>query len=271
MTERSSPVAFFLWGVIWCIYSYLDESGNETGAEDRYFVLAGAAIFERQTFFLGQSLDRIQTERLPGLPPEPFHSAAIRSGKHFWRKVSEETRKAVLADLAKALAQAAPTLFAAVVEKSNQIFGEKAVERAIEETCKRFDTFLMRCYQEKNNPQRGLLIFAEGRFHQRARLLVSGFRELGTRWGGLKNLCDIPYFASMSDTRLLQVADFVAHATWLLYEKRDPSLIRQILQLFDSKDGVIHGLVHLRSDPKAPCACPACASRRNPGTTGDWL
>ena len=39
---------------------YLDESGNEKGAEDRHFVLAGVAAFERQTYFLEQALDQIQ-------------------------------------------------------------------------------------------------------------------------------------------------------------------------------------------------------------------
>jgi hypothetical protein len=53
---------------------YLDESGNEKGAANRHFVLAGAAIFERQTFYLAQQLDQIQAARFPGLPPEPLSS-----------------------------------------------------------------------------------------------------------------------------------------------------------------------------------------------------
>jgi hypothetical protein len=253
---------------------YLDESGNEKGAEDRYFVLAGAAVFERQTYYLAQNLDQIQANRLPGLPPEPFHATAIRAGKGFWRKVPESTRATILDDLGAALKNAPGqhlSLFAAAVEKSATVHGEKAVERATEEVCKRFDLFLQRQYQEHQNAQRGLLIFSEGRFHQRARLWVGGFRELGTRWGAIRNLSDIPYFASAGDTRLLQVADFVAHAVWLLYEKRDPSLAKGILTRFDQKDGVLHGLAHVRSGSGGTCDCPACSSRRTPNVFGSWV
>jgi hypothetical protein len=253
---------------------YLDESGNEKGAEDRHFVLAGVAAFERQTYFLEQALNQIQAARFPGLPPEPFHANAVRAGRGFWRKVPDATRDAVLDDIAKVIAQAPSgslALFAAVVQKNEVLHGEKAVERATEEVCKRFDVFLKRKFQEQGDAQRGLLIFAEGRFHQRARLWVRGFRELGTRWGALHNVCDIPYFASPDDTRLLQIADFVAHAVYLLYERRDASLARTIFPRLDQKDGVLHGLAHVRTDTSTPCGCPACASRALPGSSGSWL
>lgn len=54
---------------------YLDESGNEKGAEDRHFALTGVAAFERQTCLLEQALNQIQAARFPGLPPEPVHSS----------------------------------------------------------------------------------------------------------------------------------------------------------------------------------------------------
>jgi hypothetical protein len=253
---------------------YLDESGNEKGAEDRYFVLAGAAVHERQTYFLSQRLDQIQANRLPGLPPEPFHAAPIRAGSGFWRKVGEATRAGILDDLGMAMRSAPQgqiALFAAAVEKSATVHGERAVALATEEVCKRFDRFLQREHEEHQNSQRGLLIFAEGRFHQRARLWVEDFRELGTRWGAIHNLSDIPYFASAGDTRLLQVADYVAHATWRLFEKRDASLIKGILPRFDQWNGALHGIAHVRSGAGGTCDCPACSSRREPGKLGSWV
>ena len=99
----------------------------------------------------------------------------------------------------------------------------------------------------------------------------AGVRELGTRLGVLHNLADIPYFASAADTRLLQVADLVAHAVFLLYERRDPSLIRAFLDRFDRLDGVLHGLVHHRPNNLTICECPAHASRANPGAIGSWV
>jgi hypothetical protein len=254
---------------------YLDESGNENDPADKHFVLAGAAVFERTTYFLSRDIEQIQTKHFPGSPPIPFHGSAIRSGKGFWRKVEPDQRDAVITDLSAVIAGQPPAtvvLFGAVIEKSSQLWGEKAIERATEEVTRRFDVFLMRRFQEEDNdPQRGLLIFAEGRFHTRARIWVQGFRELGTRWGGLRNLSDIPYFVSMSETRLLQVADFVAHALFLLYERRDATLIRPILRRFHYQDGVLHGLVHHKPDTKVPCDCPACASRAKPHQFGSWL
>ena len=151
------------------------------------------------------------------------------------------------------------------------LYGEKAVEHATEQVCSRFDIFLSRRANDLNDPQRGLLIFSEGRFDKRAKVWVKGFRELGTRWGVLRNLSDIPYFASVKDTRLLQVADFVAHAVFLSYDRRDPSLVRRLLHRFDQKDGILHGLAHYRSDRTKPCDCPSSLTRSHPGDFGPWL
>ena len=253
---------------------YIDESGNEDNPADNYFVLAGVAVFERVAFFLSQAFDQVQAKHFPGVPPVPFHAQHIRSGKDFWRNVDEAKRAEVLADLATAIASSnrpGVVLFAAAIEKTNLLYGEAAVEQATAEICRRFDLFLKRKYVEDDDPQRGLLIFSEGRFHKRARIWVRGFRELGTRWGVLHNLADIPYFASMTETRLLQVADIVAHAVFMLYERRDASLIRPFLDRFDRKDGVLHGLVHHRANNLTACECPSCASKTEAGAFGSWV
>ena len=39
---------------------YLDESGNPDDPTDRYFVMAGVAVFERVTFFLSRDVDALQ-------------------------------------------------------------------------------------------------------------------------------------------------------------------------------------------------------------------
>jgi hypothetical protein len=252
---------------------YLDESGNPDDPGDQHFVLGGVAVFERVTFFLAAGLDEIQSRRFPAVQPIEFHAAAIRSGRGFWRNIPEFDREAILQEIASIIANAnspGMVLFAAAVKKTNVIYGEEAVRRATEQVCLKFDTFLKRRAKEANDPQRGLLVFAEGKFHQRARIWVQGFRELGTRWGVLKNLSDIPYFASTKETRLLQIADFVAHATFLLYERQDPKLIRSILHRFDEQGGILHGLVHLTDSHKS-CDCPACYSRRIPGNLGPWI
>lgn len=250
---------------------YLDESGNPDNPEDRHFVLAGVAVFERVTYFLSQAVDQVQSAHLPGLEPLPFHAAEMRAGKGFWRKIEAATRLAILHDLAKVLADAnrsGVVLFAAAVEKNAACHGEEAVKRAAEEICRRFDIYLKRLYRERDDPQRGLLVFADSSYRKRHRLWVREFRQLGTRWGAINNLSDIPYFAEPAETRPLQLADLISHATFLLYERRKPELMRALLSRFDQKNGVLHGLMHVTADDQ--CGCPACASRRSPGDFGDW-
>jgi hypothetical protein len=100
---------------------YLDESGDENNPNDRHFILAGAAIFERVTYFLSQHLDGIQAQHFPAGPPVDFHAAPIRSGKGRWRRVTKADRQQVLHDLASAIGGAVGQglfLFGAVIEKA---------------------------------------------------------------------------------------------------------------------------------------------------------
>ncbi len=253
---------------------YLDESGNENDPTDRFFVLAGIALFERQTFFLSQSIEAIQDKHFPNHQPIPFHASEIRSGRDMWRKVPQATREAVLEDLCNTIVSSPASgrvLFAAAIEKTKTCWGEQAVEKATEEICRRFDILLQRCYHEHHDPQRGLIIFSEGRFDARAKIWVRGFHQRGTSWGAINNLADIPYFAAMKESRLLQAADIIAHSVWLMYERHDTSLSTGLLPCFDQKDGILHGLVHIKQSSGQSCDCPACYSRHYPGQYGPWF
>ena len=157
-----------------------------------------------------------------------------------------------------------------VVEKNDRLYGEEAVKHATEEVCRRFDIFLTRRYREQQDRQRGLIVFAQSSYEKRARVWVRGFRELGTRWGAINNLSDIPYFAQTRETRLLQVADTVAHGVFLLYERRNPSLVQRLLPRFDQRDGILEGLVHITPN-RDICECPRCSSSRTPNDFGRWV
>lgn len=250
---------------------YLDESGNPDDPADKHFVLAGAAIFERVTHFVAQALEGVHNKHFPGHAPIDFHASQMRTGHGFWRGVEKEKRAEILQDLSTAIAASnhpGVVLFASVVTKSSAVYGEDAVKHATADITKRFDSYLKRRFRE-GNPQRGLLIFAEGKFHDRARLWVRDFRALGTEWGTISNLSDIPYFASAKETRLLQVADFVSHAVFLLYERRDPALLTTILHRFDRSGVRLAGLSHLF--PPTPCGCPACIPNQPKGAVEAWI
>jgi len=61
---------------------YLDESGNESDPGDRYFVLAGLALFERQIHYLNERLEGVQEKHFPNRQPIPFHASAIGRGEN---------------------------------------------------------------------------------------------------------------------------------------------------------------------------------------------
>ena len=82
---------------------YLDESGNENDASNRYLVLAGLALRERQIYHLNERLERVQEEHFPNRPPIPVHASAIRAGRGFWRGISEEKRQEILDDVLTAI------------------------------------------------------------------------------------------------------------------------------------------------------------------------
>ena len=58
--------------------TYLDESG--TTKEARHFVVAGICVFERQTYFLAQELDRLQSAYFPEESGQVhFHASDLRA------------------------------------------------------------------------------------------------------------------------------------------------------------------------------------------------
>lgn len=103
--------------------------------------------------------------------------------------------------------------------------GEQAIRLALEQVCKRFDTLLAR-KAKRGNVQRGLIVLAQSHYEQRAKTWVSQFRALGTQWGVLNNLSDLPFSVPARESRMLQLADYVAHALFLFYERNDASLIK---------------------------------------------
>ena len=252
---------------------YIDESGNASDASDRHFVLAGIAVFERRTYWMQRDAELIKATHFPNAPPIDFHAQPIRSGHGFWRRVDPDLRRIVLSEIGKVITNAPAVeavLFGAVIEKTDTIHGVNAIRLALEQVTKRFDTLLARKAKRKN-PERGLIILAQSQYEQHAKTWLNEFRGLGTQWGVLNNLADIPFTAPAKDTRMLQLADYVAHALFILYERRDPTLIKAILERFDCTRGTYHGLVHVADRKGNACGCPACCTRHKPHSKSTWL
>lgn len=239
---------------------YLDESGTH---DSQHFVLGGLAIFERETYFLAQELERLQQEYLPHISqPVSFHASELGAPdgrvKPPFDQLSAPKRIELLYEVYPIIAASRSRLFGVVMEKS--LITSNQYERGFEEVISRFDQMLARFYTQ-GNQQRGLIVVAESSYRENLELLARQIAEQGHRWGETRNLADVPYFAPAGSTRLLQLADFVSNALFRRYESRDARAFDTIMPRFDQEGGHIHGLVHFTAN-RANCYCPACLSRR---------
>lgn len=244
---------------------YVDESGSPAG-NSAHFVLGGVAVFERQTYYLSQKLDNIQEQFFPGEGGVlKLHASALWGGREEpWSSLDYNRRQQLTHSILDCLAEAndpGVVLFAVSIRKSDFPNGDP-VEKTLEQLILRFDQFLSRRYYTGDN-QRGLMIFAESHYRERIETLMAEFTKAGTRFGRVKNYCDIPLFAPSAATRMLQLADFVTYSVFRRYETGDTRYLDRILHRFDRdvETGKMHGLTHLVAR-RQECYCPACLSRR---------
>jgi len=104
---------------------YIDHSGELYNAAERYFVMGGVAVFERQIYHLGQDLEEIQQTILPRVTGRvEFHASPIRSGhKPPWKGMSWQEREQIMAGVYDAVAKAHSSvcLFGQAIEKSHVV------------------------------------------------------------------------------------------------------------------------------------------------------
>jgi len=148
--------------------------------------------------------------------------------------------------------------FACVIHKASYP-GHDPMEMAFEDLCSRFNRHLMRMYSKSQDQHKGLIVLDKCSDETSLQRLAIGFRTLGTRWGILRDLAEVPLFADSKASRLIQIADHIAYAVFRRYEVGDSSYLDIILPKFDSEGGILHGLAHKTSDTS--CMCPACMSR----------
>ncbi len=225
---------------------YVDESGSVTDPSQRYFVLAGVAVFERKTHWVEQKLNEIALRFSPSDPHAiELHGSPMRSGREGWKAHALPDRLAAIKDaLQFGVADHYPKgvrLFGAVIEKS-ALTGSDPVAHAFEQLASRFDLFLKRLHHKHNDSQRGIMLFDESSTEQRIQTLAREFKYSGHSWGKTSNYAEVPVFLNSRASRLIQLADLVAYALFRFYEHNDDSFYDVIRNCFDSEGGVEHGL-----------------------------
>ncbi|MBI3795089.1 MAG: DUF3800 domain-containing protein [Nitrospinae bacterium] len=241
----------------------MDDSGSPKNLGEKYFVLAGVFVFERQAHFIATEMDKYAETLFPGGGRDvEFHASEIFSGRSApWNSIKDKnSRIDVIASVLKILADfdARVEIFACAVHKDS--FGDQdSVEMAFEDLCSRFDKKLKRIYFEAQDPQRGIIILDKSSYETSLQKMALDFKSIGTRWGIISNLAEVPLFVDSRASRIIQLADHVAYAVFRRFEHGDTKYFDLIAHKFDFKDDILHGLAHKHNLGR--CLCPACMSR----------
>lgn len=225
---------------------YVDESGSVSDVSQRYFVLAGVSVFERNTHWVEQKLNNLAISLDSNAPNEvELHGSPIRSGKGTpWRKMTREERSQVIKDALNMGINEFPShsvrLFACVVEKA-ALAGSDPVHYCFEQVAMRFDQFLGRRHTKHNDTQRGLMLFDESSTEKRLQTLAREFKYQGHSYGKTRNYAEVPVFLDSRATRLIQLADLVAFSIFRFFEHGDGQYFDLIKHRFDEEGGVQHG------------------------------
>lgn len=223
---------------------YLDESGAPADPKQTHFVLAGISMFERQTFWISNELDKIAATFNPADPSSmELHGNPMFVGKHEWRRIQPPLRRQAIKDALTVFANShnSNRLFGCVVNKA-VVAPQNPVEYAFEQIASRFDYFLMRLHNHRADSQRGIMIFDKSTYESTIQNLATDFRTIGHSWGVLRNLSEVPLFLDSKASRLIQLADLVAYAIFRKYEQGDDQFFSIIESRFDTFGGQNHGL-----------------------------
>ena len=245
---------------------YIDGSGSVKVPQEEYFILGGVSVFERQIFHLIKHIDEfVETLNLGSPEDIELHASVMANGREKpWKGVPRKIRLQIIEDALEILkSYRSIKLFAIAVHKA-QLAPNDPVEYAFEQICNRFNLFLQRIYhrsgRKEEGKHRGLVVMDKSNYESALQSLARSFRVQGTRWGGLRNMAEVPLFVDSQASRIIQIADLVAWAVRRRYDLHDTRYFDKIVSRFDSEGGVLHGLVHFGPRDEE-CHCPACLSR----------
>ena len=223
---------------------YADESGSVGNAGETHFILAGVAVFERDTHWIDRDLEAIAARFDKDEPHTvELHGNPMRRGRGRWKRERQEVREqAILDALSIGIRDRPhrPRLFAAVLRKAN-FAGFDVSEEAFLQLSSRFDAYLQRLHL-RGKSQRGIIVLDRCTTEQRIQTLAREFKRTGHKYGKLHNLAEVPVFLDSSASRLIQLADLVAHSLYRHFEHGDSKYFELIQPCFDHDGGVVHGL-----------------------------
>lgn len=244
LSMLSHPTLFFCPQEESVYLLYIDDSGAIGDKNCTHCVLAGFAIYETQTYWLGKAVDNIMQKYFPSFSGIELHGTDIRSGAKAWRGIPAETRKELMHELLSLISTSYPqiVLFGSVIAKP-AASGIDISENLFTQVASRFDMFLKRKYYKNNNKERGIAIFDKCTTEYDIQRWSHIFQDTGHQWGDrLRNLAEVPLFLDSKMSRLIQLADIIAYSLFRKYEHNDDQYFSIIKDCFDQEGGVTHGL-----------------------------
>ena len=246
---------------------YVDESGQSSASRgsSTYFVLAGLAVHEEDCYPLARSVAQLQARIVgPANADLELHASRIWAGRNEWSKVPQADRHRLLDAVFEHLGSwqapsgRSPRFFAAALHKPS-FKGRSVLELAHEEVLMRFDSFIARLHISGDS-HRSLVIADNSSYEPLIQRLAPAWKR-GARLGPLHSLIEVPLYVDSQASYLVQMADFVAWATFNYYERRHTHFMQDLNSRFDSDGGIQHGLAHMIRG-YGTCACVPCESRR---------
>lgn len=225
---------------------YLDDSGSVSDKSDRYVVLAGFCVNEKQTHWIDKGMNElVRPFAGDDVYAWEFHGTDMRDkGRKIWRTIPYDQRKEVLLSALSLITEKKLRLFAAVIDKSSCEEGEDLTKMLFEQTTSRVDHFLSRINAQKRRSikEKGILIVDRAKKELEIQRFALDFKHRGYTWGKLKNMAEVPLFLDSRSSRLIQLADLVAFSIYRFFEHGDAECYDIIRNHFDSVRGRCHGL-----------------------------
>jgi hypothetical protein len=241
---------------------YCDESGDLGDSSVQVFVVGGVAVHEdairplagaineKVRAYLGRDLaDAVE-----------LHGNPMRSGNGEWKGVPRRKRDALYHALLHLIGEwrhdpsgSKIEAFAVVMDRDHS---QSPTETTYGELLHVFDEHL-RGRRKAGDPHNGVLVGDRSRYERTLQAWVEVARAVKGRPAQdprrLYALVETPFFVDSRSTRLMQLADLVAHALYRGYNADDWQFAKSVIPALTGPDRLVH------FTPNAACTCAACA------------
>ncbi len=246
---------------------YADESGDLSDPNTNVFVVGAVAVHEEAVRPLAGEINSTINRylgRAIGMEVE-LHGAPMRGARGRWKKIQPSKRRGLYHAMMKKVCSwkhvdSASKIepFVVVIDRNHS---QSPTETAYGELLFMFDNFLREGRRE-GRMHNGVLIADRSRYERTLEAWVelarTRFKRPRQDPRRLYALAETPFFVDSQSTRLMQIADLVAHAFYRAYNAGDDAFAASCLPAL--MDQTPPRIVHFTSD--ANCQCSACAAER---------